>query len=115
MPSPLVYFQIATTDLEASRRFFSELLDWDLGDEGTVGIDPQGPADFDVKGAFFPLPAGGAPFVTPWFRVSHLAGTLAKAEALGARVIAPVRRTAGGADVALIRTPEGLAVGIVQA
>jgi uncharacterized protein len=115
MPSPLVYFQIATADIERSKAFYGELFGWDMADGSTGAIDPQGPGDFDAKGAFLKIEADAPPFVTPWFRVVDLAATLAKAEALGARVLVPVRRTPAGTDIALIRTPEGHSVGIVQA
>lgn len=115
MANPLVFFQIGTRDVEASRRFFSEVFDWDLDGDGG-GIDPGGPGDFDVKGAFFQLPEGDAPpHVTLYFRVNDLDATVARAERSGARMVLPRSRTAGGVDVALIRAPEGQVIGIVQA
>jgi predicted enzyme related to lactoylglutathione lyase len=121
MPSPLVFFNIASPDPEGARAFYAALFDWTFGEAGAaqgggVAIDPGGPGDFDPQGTLQALPAGSAPRVTPWFRVTDLWATVAKAEELGARVLVPIRQTApGGAHIALVRAPDGQAVGIVQA
>lgn len=116
MPSPLVYFQIATPDTEAARAFYSALFDWQWGEAGrNQSIDAQGPADFDPKGSMLQLAEGAAPFVTPWFRVDDLEATLAKAETLGAQVIIPIRQGATGTHTCLVRAPDGQTIGIVQA
>ena len=115
MPSPLVYFQIATPDTEAARAFYSALFDWKWGEPGgrTVAIDAQGPGDFDPKGSLRQLPEGTMPFVTPWFRVDDLWATLTKAESLGAEVIIPIRLN-GETHSCLVRGPDGQTIGIVQ-
>jgi uncharacterized protein len=113
MPSPLVFFNIVTTDLEASKAFFRDLFDWEIGSDG-ISIDPGGPADFDPKGTFVEARDGQGPAATLWFRVGDLWATIEKAESLGAKVLIPIRQNPGGAHFALIRTPEGLPIGIVQ-
>ncbi len=119
MPSPLVFFDIASPDPEAARAFYADLFDWTFSEgnaaQVTIGIDPGGPGDFDVKGTLRGLPAGSAPAVTLWFRVDDLWGTVARAQALGARVLVPIRQTPAGTHIALVRAPDGQAVGIVQA
>jgi uncharacterized protein len=120
MPSPLVFFDIATPDPERMRAFYAALFDWTFGDgppeQPRATIDPGGPGDFDPKGTLRALDAGAAPAVTLWFRVADLWATVAKAETLGAKVLIPIRQTApGAAHIALVRAPDGQAVGIVQA
>lgn len=119
MPSPVVFFQIATADPASAREFYGQLFDWEFSETGNavtpVAIDPKGPADFDAKGSFLQLPPGTPPFVGIFVRVDDLRGTVAKAEALGAKVVLPVTRTEGGTHLAIIRSPEGHSVGIVQA
>lgn len=116
MPSPLVYFQIATPDTEAARAFYAALFDWHWGDPSgrSVPIDAQGPGDFDPKGSLLQLAEGATPFVTPWFRVDDLWATFEKAQALGAQVIVPIRQSAGGTHSCLVRGPDGQTIGIVQ-
>lgn len=115
MPSPLVFFQIGTPDVGRTQAFLGELFDWRFGEGEAPAIDPQGPGDFDTQGAFRLLPPGSSPAATLWFRVSDLWATVARAEALGARVLSPIRQTAAGTHVSLVRAPDGLIVGIVQA
>lgn len=119
MPSPVVFFQIQSADPQKARAFYSELFDWQFGEATLPGsgasINPQGPADFDVQGSFFPLPAGAPPSVTLFFRVNDLQMTVPKAESLGARVVVPITQLPGGTHVAIIVTPEGHSIGIVQA
>lgn len=119
MPSPVVFFQVATTDPAAAREFYGQLFDWEFSETGNavtpLAINPKGPADFDAKGSFLQLPAGALPFVGIFVRVDNLRATVAKAEALGAKIVLPVTRTEGGTDLAIIRSPEGHSIGIVQA
>ena len=118
MPSPIVFFQIASADPEASQAFYDELFDWKFGDAGSDGgisIDPQGPADFDAKGSLTAIQRDGGPAVTLFVRVSDLWGTIERAEALEAEVIVPITQTGSGTHLAIIRAPDGLALDIVQA
>jgi hypothetical protein len=113
MPNPIVFFQIATSDVPAARAFYGALFDWTISDAGR--IDPGGPADFDTTGEFRGLPDGQTPFVTPWFRVDDLQKTFARAQELGAEVIIPIRQGPGGQHLCLVRAPDGQTLGIVQA
>lgn len=110
-PNPLVFFQIVTTPV--GRRFFEELFDWTVSPKG--GIAPGGPGDFDPQGAFLEAKEGQQPTVTAWFRVLDLWATFEKAQALGASVIIPIRQDQNGTHIALVRAPDGQAVGLVQA
>lgn len=119
MPSPVVFFQIATANPARAREFYSQLFDWEFSDTGNaltpIAINPKGPADFDPTGTFLQLPAGAPPYVGIFVRVDDLRATVAKAEGLGARVLLPVTQTPTGTHVAIIRSPEGHTIGIVQA
>lgn len=119
MPSPVVFFQIATADLAAARAFYGQLFDWEFSETGNavtpIAINPKGPADFDPQGSFLQLPAGAPPFVGIFVRVDDLWATMATAEGLGAKVVLPITQSEGGTHVAIIRGPEGHSIGIVQA
>lgn len=119
MPSPVVFFQLAAADPAAARDFYGQLFDWDFSEGGNpvtpITIEPKGPADFDPKGSFLQLPPGAAPYVTVFVRVEDLRATLAKAEAMGSRVVLPVTEIPGPTHVAVIHTPIGHTLGIVQA
>ncbi|MQA91600.1 MAG: hypothetical protein GEU90_15485 [Gemmatimonas sp.] len=118
MSSPLVFFQMMTSQPEDLRSFLEGVFDWTFA--GTVSpesggsIDPQGPADIDVKGAILRADSE-SPAVVPYFRVPDLWETVKRAESLGAVIITPIFQTAGGAHTATLRTPDGLHVGLFQA
>jgi predicted enzyme related to lactoylglutathione lyase len=118
--SPLVFFLIATADVEKSRAFYGELFDWDFDQTDAaatpVSIDPKGPADFDVHGSFQVLPEGAPPFVSVFFRVDDLWATVKKVEPLGGSIVVPVTHLGEGRPhIAIARSPEGHTIGIVQA
>jgi len=118
MPNPMVFWQIAARDAEAAKRFFGTLFDWEWGEASPgvfASIDPHGPADFDPKGALTQVAPDGEPFTGIFVRVDDLDATLAKSQQLGATVVIPRIRSAGGADIGIIRGPEGHVIGIVQA
>lgn len=119
MPSPVVFFQIATADPARAREFYGQLFDWEFSETGNavtpISINPKGPADFDPNGSFLQLPPGAPPFVGIFVRVDDLRETVAKAERLGAKIVLPVTQTAAGTHLAIIRAPEGHSIGIVQA
>lgn len=119
MPSPVVFFQIASPNPAKTREFFAVLFDWQFADTGSpvtpIAIEPGGPADFDPKGSFMQLPAGAAPYISIFIRVDDLDATLAKVPDAGGRLILPRTRLPTGTDVSVIASPEGLVIGIVQA
>jgi hypothetical protein len=119
MPSPVVFFQIATADPASAREFYGQLFDWGFTETGNtltpIAINPKGPGDFDANGTFLQLPPGAPPFVSIFVRVEDLWATMARAEALGAAVVLPISQVPGGPHVAIIRSPEGHSIGIVQA
>src|SRR6266851_4737726 len=106
MPSPLVFFQIATADPAASRAFYEQLFDWTFEEGGTPGVGPaidaRGPGDFDVRGSFIQLPPAGTPFASLFFRVNDLWATVPKAESLGAKVVVPIIQIPGGTHIAIV-------------
>jgi predicted enzyme related to lactoylglutathione lyase len=120
MPSPIVYFQIGATDAAATAEFCREVFDWDVG-EASGAITPVDthareidPNDIFVTGSIRQLAEGVAPFVSLYVRVADLDGTIEKALARGAELVVPRRDPEGGASVAVIRSPDGHAFGVIQ-
>jgi predicted enzyme related to lactoylglutathione lyase len=121
VPSPLVHFQIATPDPEATRAFFRELFDWEFTpgagrivanvDTGARRIEPN---DIYPGGSLLQTREGASTYAALFFRVADLDATVRRAQKLGARVLVPRSRTLQGTDVSIIATPEGLTIGIVQ-
>lgn len=113
MSNPLVFFQIAVADIPAARAFYEQVFDWSVSDDGT--IDPNGPADFDVRGGYIQAKPGAPTSITPWFRVEDLWAAFDRAVDAGAEVLVPIRQDHVRRHVCIVRAPDGLVLGIVQA
>ena len=131
MPSPIVHFQLATADPEATKAFLHEVFDWDISagfpplagniDTGAANVIPN---DINVAGSLIQLPPGGTPFATVFVRVADLDSTLAKATERGSSVIlprtdvprqgAPGDERGDGPTIAIFNSPLGLTFGLVQ-
>ena len=118
VPSPLVFFQLSTPDPEGAGEFYREVFGWNIGEpaaNGVSSINAGGPGDFDVTGALRAVEASEPAACTPWFRVGDLWASFERAQELGAQVITPIRQQPGGLHFCMLRTPDGLAIGVVQA
>ncbi|MCK9519793.1 MAG: VOC family protein [Dehalococcoidia bacterium] len=117
MGSPIVFFQVTCADLERSAAFFHEVFGWEIGPESPgvgASINTHDPVDFALNGALSPAGEGRTPGITIFVRVDNLDDTVGKAEALGGRVLVQRMRTPGGVDIAVILTPDGHRIGVVQ-
>jgi predicted enzyme related to lactoylglutathione lyase len=120
--SPIVHFQIATSDPEATQTFFREVFDWDFSPAAigriTANIDTGArqvqPNDIYPSGTLLQLPQGAPPYTALFIRVADMDGTVAKAEERGARVLVRRGQTGAGTHVSIFTTPQGLTVGVVQ-
>ena len=124
MPSPIVHFQLASSDPEATEAFFRDVFDWSFTASGATGSRVRAaietghrqvePNDIYPSGTLFQLPEGAPAYTALYIRVADLDETLKRAQERGARVVLPRTRNPGGTDLAIITTPQGLVVGIVQ-
>jgi predicted enzyme related to lactoylglutathione lyase len=120
--SPIVHFQLATSDPEGTQAFFKDVFDWDFSpvDAGRVranidtGARQVEPNDIYPSGTLFQLPDGTQPYTAVFIRVADLDGAVAKAEARGAKVLVRRGQTNTGTHVSVLTTPQGLTVGVVQ-
>jgi len=121
MPSPLVHFQIASSEPEATQAFLSALFDWEFHagsrrviatiDTGARKVEPN---DIYPSGTLIQVRPGTASYASLFFRVIDLDSTVARAVSLGGSVVVPRTRTPEGTDIAIISTPQGHVIGIVQ-
>jgi predicted enzyme related to lactoylglutathione lyase len=121
MSSPLVHFQLATSDPKATEAFMRELFDWEFRPGAgriAANIDTKHrdivPNDIQPNGTVLQLPEGAASYTAVFIRVGDLDRVLGRAQELGARVVVPKTRNADGTDVAIFSTPQGLVLGLVQ-
>jgi predicted enzyme related to lactoylglutathione lyase len=115
--SRVVHFEVPTTDSEASRKFYEDVLGWKFtkwegpmeywliatGAAGTPGIDGGlGGAANEFKGTVNTV------------EVSDLDETIKKAEANGGQVIMPKDEIPGVGWLAYVREPGGAVLGMIQ-
>jgi predicted enzyme related to lactoylglutathione lyase len=109
---PVVHWEIEARDPQAIRAFYAELFNWEIGDGPVMSIPVGvgGPA----AGPAGHIRAGSRSRVTLYVQVRDLAGSLARAAALGGTVVAERLQIPDGATLAVIDDPEGNRVVLVQ-
>jgi predicted enzyme related to lactoylglutathione lyase len=109
---PVVHWEIGAQDPERLRAFYGELFNWAIGDGPIMDIPPGiGGPEGGPGGHIRASKRGG---VSLYIQVRDLAGSLAKAVALGGTVVIERLQVPDGATLAAIEDPEGNPVVLVQ-
>lgn len=112
MSHKFVFHDVRTTDLPASRRFYTELFGWQVTDSpgGLMLGDEDG-----VWGGFTPLPDGDPrrPQWIPYVPVADVDTAAERAVRLGARVVKP-RTDLPPGSVVVIDEPGGATLALWQ-
>ena len=109
---PVVHFEIEALDAERQRRFYADLLHWDIGEGPIMAIAPglggpePGPAGH--------IRAGAVPGVRLFVQVRDLAASLDRAAALGGSVVMDPFDAPDGPTLAVVSDPEGNPLVLVQ-
>jgi predicted enzyme related to lactoylglutathione lyase len=109
---PVVHWEIVAVDPGRQAAFYGELCNWDIG-EGPIMEIPPG------LGGPEPGPAGhirqgDRAGVTLYIQVRDLRAALARAGALGGRVVSEPFDIPGGPTLAAVEDPEGNPLMLVQ-
>ncbi|GAA3431189.1 VOC family protein [Kutzneria kofuensis] len=112
MSQQFVFHDVRTTDLSASRRFYTELFGWAVTDT------PAGPMFGDeggVWGGFTPLPDGDPrrPQWIPYVPVTDVDAAARRAVELGARIVKP-RTDLPPGSVVVVEEPGGATLALWQ-
>ena len=113
MPAPVIHAEIRSSDPDATRKFFGDLLGWTVASEGAfpgytfidTGAGENGPAT-----AIGPR-QGAEDEVLFFVGVQDVAATLKKAEELGGSVIQPAQEVPG-VTFAVLADAQGHKVGV---
>lgn len=121
MPSPIVHFQLTSDDPASTAQYFADVFDWKVGAgvPGTAASFDTGasqviPNDIFLGGSMRQAPEGAGAASTIYIRVADLDSTLEKAVQHGGSIVMPRRDQQGAPTIALVRTPDGMVVGVVQ-
>ena len=105
MPNPFVWFDLRAAHRDAAMRFYADLLEWDIGDDGTLAASGQ------PWGAIGEEPNGG--YWLPYIQVDDVDEAARKAVSLGGEVVQ--ERTAGPAGFfVVVRDPTGARIALWQ-
>lgn len=109
---PLVYFSITAIDPETQRHFYSELFNWTIPQDGFMSIPAGigGPAN-GISGH---IAKGTSPSFTLYFQVRDIHESIAKAIALGGKLVSDPFQIPNAAMIATISDPEGNSITLVQ-
>lgn len=110
----IVHAEVVGNDGPALHRFYGELFDWKQNTDLPGGYAMTDPAESNIVLGTGPAPDGSAGWVTFYVSVSDLDGTLARAEALGGRVVMPRFSPAPDTFLAMVADPEGHVIGLSQ-
>ncbi len=117
MGSPVMWFEITSTDPARARAFYTQLFDWsgqappELG--GYTLLDTGAPAETVGGGIGAADPDGLPPGILMYVRVQDLAATLTRAEALGGSTLQPpMALPADNGSIAILADPDGHPVGL---
>jgi predicted enzyme related to lactoylglutathione lyase len=109
--SPVVHFEIRSSDPDATRAFYSSLFGWTYPNGGIPGYTyVETGVEGAIPGGISPL-QGGEPIVTFFVGVPDVEAALAAATTAGGRVIQPATDVPG-VRFALLADPLGQVIGV---
>jgi len=111
MGSPVVHFEIRSTDPDASRAFYGKLFGWTFPDGGMPGYSyVESGVEGAIPGGISPL-QGGEPLVTFFVGVEDVRAALQAATAAGGKVVQPATDVPG-VRFGVFADPLGQVVGV---
>lgn len=116
MAKPAVsWFEVTGKDGAALQRFYSNLFDWQVQDQGDGSGYGMVQAEAGIGGGIGPSQDGGPGMVTFYVEVDDPAAYLARAEQLGGKTVMPPTEIPDvNLTYALFTDPEGHAIGLMK-
>jgi predicted enzyme related to lactoylglutathione lyase len=112
MNHPVVHFEIGCRDRTATTQFYRDLFDWSITDSGIASEIAAALPD-GITGHIIALGHEPFSYTMVYVRVSDIAETLKKAEALGGTtLVGPIPIPTG--TFAWFADPEGRQIGLLQ-
>jgi uncharacterized protein len=120
MGQPVVHFEIVGKDVDALKRYYSELFGWEINSDNPMNygtIDREGNLTADgigIGGGIGPGPEGYEGHVTFYVGVPDVEAALANAERLGGTRMMGPDKVMEGIEIGLFNDPEGHVIGLFQ-
>jgi len=112
MGNPTMWFEVAGSDFEGLKSFYSQLFGWKLTDMPEMPYSTVDASNGGIPGGIGQAPEGNGGHVTFYVQVDDIEQALAKAESLGGkRSMGPMDIPSG--QIALFTDPEGHEIGLM--
>ena len=114
MGAPITHVEINSKNQKKLLDFYSKLFDWHMDSNNPMGyamVDTH--AGKGIGAGIGQAQNGSKSYVTFYVDVTDLAGTLKKAEQLGAKTVLQPTKT-GPVEVAMFADPDGNVVGLAK-
>lgn len=112
MPAPLVFFDIAASDLPAQAKFYSAVLGWKIADDGSFSVSVASPlpANLRVEAA----DQGPVTERVVYFGVEDVTATLVAVTANGGSIVFPRFVVPGKVIIGMFKDPAGNRMGLIE-
>lgn len=115
MPNPVTHFEILGRDGKKAQAFYASLFGWNVDASNPMNYGIVSAPEGKGIGGGVAASEDGKPLVTVYAEVADIAATLAKAEALGGRIVMPAMAVPGGPIIGQFADPDGNVIGLAQA
>lgn len=114
---PVLFWELASHDADASVEFFREVFDWDIRFSEDLGFYqvPVGEASEYFSGGYiFTLRKAKLPFLTIFILVEDIEAKVELVEEKGGHIVEPPQDFGGGYKVCLFNEPSGVTFAMFQ-
>ena len=114
MSAPILEWQVVTTNPDQLASFYGDLFGWKTSANNALGYRQVDTGAGSIRGGMWPSPPNGHSFVQLFIGVPDVEQSVARAVALGARVIVPVTALPDGDVMAVLADPCGVTFGLMR-
>jgi predicted enzyme related to lactoylglutathione lyase len=114
MGSPVLQWQLVTTNPDQLASFYGDLFGWSVSANNALGYRQVHTGDGGVNGGMWPSPPNGHSFVQLFVGVPDVEQAVARATELGGRVIVPPTALPDGDVMAVLADPCGVTFGVMR-
>jgi hypothetical protein len=116
--NPVVFWELASNDMEKSVTFFREVFDWQIDFNERLGfylIPETTPKQESLEGAIFTLKRAKLPFLTIYIQVENIDAKAALVEEKGGFIVEAPFDISPRSRICLFNEPSGVTFAMVQA
>ena len=115
--NPVVFWELASHDMEKSVQFFREVFDWQIEFSDRLGfyMIPESTLSGEaVEGGIFTLKRAKLPFLTLYIRVENIENMAKLVEDKGGWIIEQPHELPGESKICLFNEPSGVTFAMIQ-